>query len=163
MSSHPHADDSGVPFHDRYLEDYRPGASYEFGSVTVSERDIVEFAERYDPQPFHVNAEAAAQSPYGGLIASGWHTSAMMMRLLADDFISPVASLGSPGVDELRWPAPVRPGDTLRLRVTVLEARPSRSKPGRGVMRTHVELINQDDTQVLSLKAVNLLRTRPTD
>ena len=106
-------------------------------------------------------AEAAAGSPFGGLIASGWHTGAMMMRLLADHFLSPVSSLGSPGIDELRWPAPVRPGDTLRLHVTILENRRSRSKTDRGIVRTRVELINQRDEPVLTLLAVNLVRTRP--
>jgi len=149
------------PLQDRYLEDYQEGTSYEFGSVTVSEEEVIEFARRYDPQPFHVDPEAAAGSPFGGLIASGWHTGAMMMRLLADHFLSPVSSLGSPGIDELRWPAPVRPGDTLRLHVTILENRRSRSKPDRGIVRTRVELINQRDEPVLTLLAVNLVRTRP--
>ncbi|GHF48815.1 acyl dehydratase [Amycolatopsis bartoniae] len=145
---------------DRYFEDYVPGSTHEFGAVKVTEQEIVEFATRYDPQPFHVDAEAAAQSPFGGLIASGWHTASMMMRLLADNYLSPVSSLGSPGIDELRWPRPVRPDDELRLRVTVVEARPSKSKPDRGLVRTRIELLNQDDELVFSALALNLVRRR---
>ena len=145
-----------------YFEDYPVGLAGEYGSVTVSEEDILEFARKYDPQPFHIDPDAAARSPYGGLIASGWHTCALMMRLLADEYLSPVSSLGSPGVDELRWAAPVRPGDELTLRTTVAEARPSRSKPDRGLVRTHVELLRQDGTVVLTMTAMNLVRVRPS-
>ncbi|MEU4897115.1 MaoC family dehydratase [Streptomyces sp. NPDC044780] len=148
---------------DRYLEDYRPGESHDCGSVTVTEEEIVEFATRFDPQFFHVDPEAAADGPFGGLIASGWHTTALMMRLYADHYLSPAASLGGPGVDELRWTAPVRPGDTLRLRVTVLEARPSRSKPDRGILRSRVEMTNQRQETVLRLTVLNMLRVRPAD
>jgi len=141
---------------DRYFDDYKPGTVEEFGEVTVTAQDIVEFARRYDPQPFHVDPSAAARSPYGGLIASGWHTSALMMRLLTEHYLGE-SSLGSPGVDELRWPAPVRPGDTLSLRVSILETRLSRSKPDRGILRSRVEVLNQDGTTVLSAVAVNLI------
>ena len=145
---------------DRYFEDYVPGSTEEFGSVKVTEQEIVEFATRYDPQPFHVDAAAAAESPFGGLIASGWHTASMMMRLLADNYLSPVSSVGSPGIDELRWPKPVRPGDELRLRVTVVEARPSKSKPDRGLLRTRIELLDQDGEVAFSALALNLVRRR---
>jgi acyl dehydratase len=154
--------DFPVPREDRYFEDYRAGAVYEYGYLTVSEAEILEFARRFDPQPIHTDPGYAATGPFGGLIASGWHTASMMMRLFADHYLSRVASLASPGIDELRWPAPVRPGDQLRLRTTIVEARPSRSKPDRGLVRTQGELLNQDGQAVLSLVAMNLLRRRGT-
>jgi acyl dehydratase len=153
--------DFGVPAGQRYFEDYRPGAVYEYGYATVTEPEIVEFARRFDPQPIHTDPAFAAAGPFGGLIASGWHTAGIMMRLIADHFLSRVASLASPGVDELRWPTPLRPGDRLRLRVTILQARPSRSKPDRGIVHTRAELINDRDQPVLTLTAVNILRRRP--
>ena len=152
--------DFTAPIGDRYFEDYTPGAVYEYGSITVSEAEILDFARAFDPQPFHADPAAAARGPFGGLIASGWHTTSVMMRLFADHYLSRVASLASPGIDEIRWPAPVRPGDTLRLRVTVAEARRSRSKPDRGLVRTRAELINQDGVTVLTLTAMNLLGAR---
>src|SRR5689334_5203665 len=126
-----------------FFEDYPVGLAGEYGSVTVSEDDILDFARKYDPQPFHVDPAAAARSPYGGLIASGWHTCALTMRLLVENYLSAESSLGSPGLEELRWPAPVRPGDTLTLRLEVLEARRSQSKPDRGILRTRSEVVNQ--------------------
>jgi acyl dehydratase len=152
--------DFAAPIDDRYLEDYPPGAAYEYGYVTVTEAEILEFARTYDPQPIHTDPEFAAAGPFGGLIASGWHTAGIMMRMFVGHCLSHVASLASPGIDELRWPAPVRPGDSLRLRATILEARRSRSKPDRGLVRTHAELINQDDVVVLQLTAMNILRAR---
>lgn len=149
-----------VPAHQRYFEDYVVGAIYEFGEMAVSEADIVEFARRYDPQPFHVDAEAAAASPFGGLIASGWHTAALMMRLLVDNYVSSVAGLASPGVDELRWVRPVRPGDRLRLRVEVLEARRSVSKPDRGILRSALTVLNQADETVMTVRSLGMLRCR---
>ncbi|MFD0685503.1 MaoC family dehydratase [Actinomadura fibrosa] len=154
--------DFAAPIDDRYFEDYAEGATYEYGHVKVSEQEILEFAHRFDPQPIHIDPDYANAGPFGGLIASGWHTGSVMMRLFADHVLSRVASLASPGVDELRWPAPVRPGDELRLRVAVLEARPSRSKPDRGIVRTRAELLNQDDQVVLHTLPMNLLRRRPT-
>ena len=115
-----------VPPDDRYFEDYIPGHVYELGTVTVSEAAIIDFARQFDPQYFHIDPELAKASRFGGIIASGWHTSSLVMRLYVDHFLSHVASLASPGVDEIRWPNPVRPGDTLSVRVTILEARPSR-------------------------------------
>ncbi|MGY1710596.1 MaoC family dehydratase [Geodermatophilus sp. SYSU D00758] len=147
---------------ERWFEDYLPGTTTEHGPLRVEADDVVDFGRRFDPQPFHVDAEAAAAGPFGGLIASGWHTCALMMRLFADEYLSPASSLGSPGVDELRWRAPVRPGDELTLRTTVEEARPSRSKPDRGLLRTRVELANGAGDVVLSMVAMNLVRTRPT-
>ena len=108
-----------TPINDRYFEDYVPGDVHEFGSVVAEEDEMIAFARRFDPQPFHTDPVAAKESVFGGLIASGWYTASMAMRLLVDNYISRVASLGSPGVDEVRWRKPVRPGDTLSIRVTV--------------------------------------------
>jgi acyl dehydratase len=146
----------------RWFEDYAQGSTWEYGPLRVDESEVVDFGRRFDPQPFHVDPVAAATGPYGGLIASGWHTCALMMRLLAEQYLSPASSLGSPGVDELRWVLPVRPGDELTLKTTVREARRSRSKPDRGLVRTQVELVNQSGDVVLSMLAMNLVRTRPT-
>jgi acyl dehydratase len=145
----------------RFFEDYAPGSVHELGSVSVSESEIVEFARRYDAQPFHVDAAAAAAGPFGGLVASGWHTAAMMMTLLVERFLDRATSLGSPGLDELRWPAPVRPGDTLTVRVTVMDARPSTSKPDRGLVRSHIEARNGRGETVMTVKVMNLVRRRP--
>ncbi|MGV9296757.1 MaoC family dehydratase [Amycolatopsis sp. NPDC003676] len=150
-----------APIDDRWFEDYPEGSVYEFGDTTVTEAEIIEFAAKYDPQSFHVDPVAAKEGPFGGLIASGWHTSSLMMRMFADHYLSSVASLGSPGVDELRWPRPVRPGDRLRMRATVTEARLSKSKPDRGLVRTRMELFNGDDELVFSASAVNFLSVRP--
>ena len=150
-----------MPVSERYLHDYVPGTTSEYGPIVVEEAEVLDFARRFDPQPFHVDAEAAAAGPFGGLIASGWHSCALMMRLLAQEYLSPASSLGSPGIDELRWIRPVRPGDLLTLRATVRNARPSRSKPDRGLVTTGVELVNQSGDVVLTLVAVNLIRVRP--
>jgi acyl dehydratase len=152
-----------VPVEARYFEDYVAGEVHEFGGTTVREEEIIAFARRFDPQPFHTDPDAAGRSIYGGLIASGWHTACLMMRLLVDRYISRVASLGSPGVDELRWLKPVRPGDMLSVRVTILEAHRSHSKPDRGMVHSYIEVLNQDREVVMSLKAMNLLlcRERP--
>jgi acyl dehydratase len=156
-------DDFTVSIEDRYFEDYSEGAVYEYGHVTVTEAEILNFARAFDPQPIHVDPEFAAEGPFHGLIASGWHTGALMMRLFADHYLSRVASLASPGIDELRWPAPLRPGDSVRIRVTTVETRRSRSKPDRGLVRSQVELITQNDETVLTLTAMNLLRARGVD
>jgi acyl dehydratase len=155
--------DFPAPIDDRYFEDYLPGSTYEYGFVTVSEDEILAYARQFDPQPIHTDPAFAATGPFGGLIASGWHTAGIFMRLFADHYLSRVASLASPGVDELRWPAPLRPGDNVHLRATVQQARPSRSKPDRGVVHTTGELIQQDGRTVLSLTAVNLLLRRPQE
>ena len=149
-----------APIEQRYFEDYVPGGVYEFGSISVEESEIISFSKRFDPQSFHTDPEAAERSMYGGLIASGWHTAALMMRLIVDHYLSHVASLGSPGVDELRWLQPVRPGDTLSLRVTVTEARRSRSKPDRGILHSYCETLNQHGQVVMTMKAINLLACR---
>lgn len=154
------SDDFAAPIDDRYFDDYVPGAVYEYGYVTVTEAEIIDFARKFDPQPMHVDLEFAAHGPFHGLIASGWHTAGIMMRMFVDHCLSRVASLGSPGLDELRWPAPVRPGDSLRLRATVVDARSSSSKPDRGLVRTQCELINQNDQVVLRVTAMNIIRAR---
>jgi acyl dehydratase len=145
---------------DRYFEDYLPGSVAEFGSQPVEESEIIEFGKRFDPQDFHIDPEAAAHGPFGGLIASGWHTGALMMRMFADNYLSKVSSLGSPGIDELRWLRPVRPGDTLRVRVSTLETKRSRSKPDRGMVWTLAEVLNQNGEVVMSVKAMTLIRCR---
>ena len=142
------------------FEDYPVGAVFTGGPVAVSEAEIVEFARRYDPQPMHVDKAAAEAGQFGGLIASGWHTGALMMQLLEKHFVPKPGNLASPGLDELRWLRPVRPGDRLSLRATVLSARLSRSKPGQGVVVSLVELRNQDEETVLSLKPISLIRCR---
>jgi len=145
----------------RYFEDYAVGAIFECGTVVVDETEIIAFASRYDPQPFHIDPVAAAHGPYGGLIASGWHTIALTMRRLVEQYLSEASSLGSPGIDEVRWLKPVRPGDELRVRVVVLDARPSRSKPDRGLIRAAIEVGNQRDEPVLTMVAINLMLLRP--
>jgi len=153
--------DFAVPIDQRYFEDYETGAVYEYGYASVTEDDILDFAVRFDPQPIHVDPEWARTGPFGGLIASGWHTASLLMRLFADHYLSRVASLASPGIDELRWPAPVRPGDSLRLRTTTVSTRGSKSKPDRGLVHTRCEMLTQDDRVVLSLVAMNLIARRP--
>jgi acyl dehydratase len=143
-----------------YFEDYVPGATYEVGSVSVDQASIVAFAKEFDPQPFHVDPVAAAAGPYGGLIASGWHTAALVMRVLVANYLSAESSLGSPGMDEIRWLNPVRPGDTLRVRATVTEARRSLSKPDRGIVRTLIEAVNQDGQTVMRATGINFVRAR---
>ncbi len=145
----------------RYFEDFEIGAVFELGSVTVDAADIVEFAERYDPQPFHVDPDAAAASPFGGLIASGWHTCAMFMRLFADGILLDSSSQGASGMEELRWLAPVRPGDTLSGRFTIVDANPSSTRPGRGTVHFLSEMLNQDGVIVLSMRGRGQFGTRP--
>jgi acyl dehydratase len=155
MNAAPTQDDN------RCFEDYPVGRVITGGPITVSEAEILDFARRFDPQPMHVDKAAAAAGPFGGLIASGWHTGALMMQLLAAHFVPRASNLASPGLDELRWLQPVRPGDALRLRATVLTARRSRSKPDQGVVTSRVEVLNQRGEVVMSLKPVSLMRCRP--
>lgn len=148
------------PIDDRYFEDYVPFGVHEFGEVLVTEQEIIEFAKRYDPQDFHTDSVKAAQSRFGGLIASGWLTCALMMRMYADNYLTKNASLSSPGLDEVRWLAPIRPGDVLRARVTVLEARRSSSKPDRGIVRSKIEVLNHHSEVVMTMVAMNLVACR---
>jgi acyl dehydratase len=146
---------------DLYFEDFTPGREFRTDGVTVTESQILDFALAFDPQPFHLDAEAAKQSIFGGLIASGFHTMALTFRLFAQTRALAASSLGSPGVDELRWLRPVRPGDTLRATVQVLEQRPSTSKPDRGIVRLHWSTLNQRGEPVLTMTSMQLVRRRP--
>ncbi len=150
-----------TPPGDRYFEDYEPGAVFEFGPIAVEEPEVIAYAKRFDPQSIHTDPVAAARGPFNGLIASGWHTVGLLMRLYVEHYLTAVASLASPGVDEVRWTKPVRPGDQLRLRVTVSQARLSRSKPDRGLVHSFVEGINQHGEVVATFKAMNLVGVRP--
>jgi len=145
----------------RYFEDFKPGEVIELGSRTISKERILAFAREFDPQPFHTDEEAATRSIYGGLLASGWHTGSLLMRILYDGLLKDTASLGSPGIDELRWLEPVRPGDTLTARMTIVEAIPSRSKPDRGLIRSLMEMRNQHGEVVLTIRGLSLLGRRP--
>jgi acyl dehydratase len=151
--------DFPTPPADRFFEDYTVGATYLCGSFTVTEDEIIRFARLYDPQLMHVDRERAAAGPFGGIIASGWHTVAQAMRLVVDNFL-PHDGLAAPGIDELRWPRPVRPGDTLTLHATVQDARRSRTKPDRGLIHSLLEVLNQDGEVVMSMKPMNFVRVR---
>lgn len=144
-----------------YFEDFEVGRTIDVGARTVSEDEIIDFATKYDPQPFHVDKAAAEKSMYGGIIASGWHTCGMIMRLMVDGFLKEAASLGSPGVDEIRWLKPVRGGDTLHVTMTALEVRPSASKPDRGVIVTLWQAKNQHGELVATIKGMGMFQRRP--
>ncbi len=143
-----------------YWEDFPVGRVREVGGVTLSREDIVSFARQFDPQPFHVDEEAARSSIFGGLIASGWHTCALAMRMICDAYLLETASAGSPGVDDVRWLKPVRPGDTLRARVEVIEARPLESRPELGLIRNRWEVLNQRGETVLRMHGSGMIRRR---
>jgi acyl dehydratase len=143
-----------------YFEDFEPGAVFELGGRSLSKEEIVAFAREFDPQPFHTDEEAARESAFGGLIASGWHTAAVFMRLYVDSLLSRAASMGSPGIEELRWLAPVRPGDTLRARLTVLDKAPSSRNPNRGTVHIYSEVLNDQGTTVMTMKARGLFARR---
>jgi acyl dehydratase len=151
------------PITDRYLDDYVEGDVHRFGTIAVEADELIAFAKRFDPQAMHTDPEAAKNTPFGGLIASGWHTAGLMMRLYVEHYLTHAASLASPGLDELRWLKPVRAGDTLSVRVTVLKAVPSRSKPDRGAVTSFVEVINQADDIVMTFKVVNIIGKRPLE
>ena len=145
----------------RYFEDITVGEKHSFGSYAVTREEVLEFAAKYDPQPFHLSDEAAAQTHFGRLAASGWHSCAMAMAMLVAQFKAVEhAGLGSPGIDELRFLKPVYPGDVLRLETEVLEKRRSRSKPEMGSYRTRLKLLNQDGVVVVSFVAIDLIRVR---
>lgn len=149
------------PISDRYFEDYVEGDVHRFGTIEVEADEIIAFAKRFDPQTMHTDPKAAKSGPFGGLIASGWHTAGLMMRLYVEHYLTQVASLASPGLDELRWLKPVRPGDTLSVCVTVLKTVPSKSKPNRGAVTSFIEVINQAGEVVMTLKIVNIIAKRP--
>jgi acyl dehydratase len=144
-----------------HFEDFSVGQRFELGQKTVTAEEIVDYARDYDPQPFHLDEEAAAKSPFGGLIASGWQVGAFAMRLLADNLLSRTVSLGSPGLDKVEWRAPVRPGDTLSMTGVVLQVIPSRSKPDRGVVMSRYELHNQRGELVYRVEGAGMFGRRP--
>jgi acyl dehydratase len=146
-----------------WWEDFPAGHVREFGGLVVTREDVIAFARSYDPQPFHLDDAAAEASLFGRLAASGWHTCALAMRMMCDAYLLESASLGSPGVDELRWLRPVHPGDTLRVRLTVLEARPMASRPGVGLVKSRWEVLNQHGEAVLSMQGWGMFRRRPDD
>ncbi len=149
------------PPEDRYFEDYVVGAVYLFGPAQVERDEVIAFAAAYDPQPMHVDEAAAEAGPWGGLIASGWHTVGILMRLYVENFLSPVSALVSPGVDEVRWKLPVRPGDALTLRATVVEARALSSDPTKGLIKVRMEGLNQAGELVASLIGTGFVKRRP--
>ena len=136
------------------------GSVYEFGSIAVAEDEVMDFGRRYDPQPFHTDPEQASETIHGGLIASGWHTGSLAMRMLVDHFVSRVASIGSPGIDEVRWFKPVRPGDELCIRITILDTRRSKSRPDRGLVNAFIEVMNQHREVVMSWKGLGFYLCR---
>lgn len=146
---------------DLYLDDFKPGDKFTTGSASLTEKQIVEFAKQYDPQPFHIDLAAAKESIFGGLIASGFQTLALGFRLVCDSGVLKAASMGSPGMDELRWLRPVRPGDTLRVEIEVKEVRPSQSKPDRGIARMAYRYVNQKGEDVLTVTSMQLMKRRP--
>lgn len=145
-----------------YWEDFPVGNVREFGGVTLTKEAIVAFAREFDPQPFHLDEEAARHSMFGTLVASGWHTCSLAMRMMCDDYLLVSASLGSPGLENLRWLKPVYPGDTLRVRLRVVDARPSGSKPTIGLVRSAWEVLNQRGEVVTTMDGWNMFRRRPT-
>jgi acyl dehydratase len=144
----------------RYFEDFQVGDTFELGGRTVTEEEIISFARQFDPQPFHTDPLLARDSIFGGLVASGWHTSAIFMRLFYDGLLRETASMGSPGIDALRWLQPVRPADVLRATLRVIERTPSRSRPELGIIRSRCELHNQADELVMSLEGVHFIGRR---
>jgi len=143
-----------------WWEDFPVGKVRQTGTATLTREEVVAFGRQFDPQPFHVDEAAAAHSRYGGLIASGWHTCALAMRLYYETVLRHAASQGSPGLEKVRWLLPVRPGDTLRVRVEVLEARPSGSKPELGLVRSHWVMLNQRDEAVMEMEGWGMFRRR---
>jgi acyl dehydratase len=145
----------------RYWEDYEVGQKFPLGSTSFTEQEIVEFGRQYDPQPFHVDEPAAKASMFGGLIASGWQVAARMMRLFVDNYVDRRTALGSPGLDELRWLKPVRPGDTLTGVVEIADKIPSKSKPQLGIIHERWVVTNQNGEVVMTTKGINMVRRRP--
>ena len=143
-----------------YWEDFKVGETVVLGERSLSKDEIIAFANEFDPQPFHVDEQAAKESIYGGLIASGWHTCAIAMRMMCDAYLLESASLGSPGVDQVRWLKPVRPGDRLRAQRTILESRSSSSRPELGIVKALWEVFNQRGEKVLSMEGINMFRRR---
>ncbi len=144
-----------------YFEDFNPGNVIQLGQRTLTEEEIIHFAQQFDPQPFHIDKEAAGDSIFGGVIASGWHTCGIIMRLVVDGFLNDSTSMGSPGLDEIRWILPVRPNDTLTVTAETLESRPSSSKLDRGVVVTMWRATNQHGQLVCTVKGMGMFGRRP--
>ena len=144
-----------------YWEDFKVGETIELGSHTFTEEEIIAFANQFDPQPFHTDSEAAKHTFYGGLIASGWHTCCIAMRYMVQNYVGRAASMGSPGVDNVRWLKPVRPGDTITFRRTILESRASASRPTVGLVKSSSQAVNQNGETVLTMEGWNMFRRRP--
>ncbi len=148
----------------QYLEDINVGDKSSYGNYKVTREEVLDFASKYDPQPFHLDDEAAAKTHFGRISASGWHTAAMTMAMLVENLKKHrQAGLGSPGLDELRWLKPVYPGDTLRVESEITEVRPSRSRPEMGSIHSTITVFNQDDVPVMRMKSIGLVATRPKD
>jgi acyl dehydratase len=143
-----------------YWEDFKPGDTAPMGEKTMDQAEMIAFARAYDPQPFHIDADAARESMYGGLIASGWHTVALVMRMMVDSYLNASASLGSPGVDNVRWMKPVRPGDTIRATRTVIETRPSSSRPTMGLVKSRWDVFNQNGELVMTMEGHGMFERR---
>ena len=143
-----------------YWEDFKVGEVHQIGEKRVEKDEIIVFAKQFDPQPFHVDEAAANASAYGGLIASGWHTVALVMRMMCDSYMLDSASLGSPGVENLKWLKPVRPGDTIRAQRTTLEVRASASRPEMGLVKTRWEVFNQNGEQVMAMEGYGMFGRR---
>lgn len=144
-----------------YWEDFPVGRTFEYGARTLTEEEIIRFASAWDPQRFHTDPLAAKATPFRGLVASGWHTGCVMMRLMCDAYLNEASCIGSPGIEEWRFALPVRPGDTLRFRSTVLESRPSASKPDRGIVKFRWELLNQRDEVAVLMVGTQFYLRRP--
>tara|TARA_Y100000588_G_C14226104_1_gene913190 strand:- start:771 stop:1229 length:459 start_codon:yes stop_codon:yes gene_type:complete len=149
--------------HTKYLEDFEPGQIFRTRGMSMDESEIMDFARKYDPQPIHTDREVAAEGPFEGIIASGWHTGSLVFRLWVDLGFMEKSSLGGPGIENLRWLVPVRPGDTLYTEVEILEARPSKSKPDRGILRYLTRGINQRGETVITMDSVSFLKRRPVN
>jgi len=143
-----------------YWEDLQPGTVRELGTTSVTAEEIKDFAEQFDPQPFHLDEVAGRRSIFGNLCASGWHTCALAMRLTVDNLLSESSSMGSPGLESLRWLKPVYPDDRLSLRHTILETRPMRKRPDTGIVRSRWEMFNQNDEKVLEMEGYGMFRRR---
>ena len=144
-----------------YWEDFRVGETVAMGNHTFAEEEMIDFARKFDPQPFHIDPVAARDSYFGGLIASGWHTCAIAMRLLCDNYINRSASLGSPGIENVRWLKPVHAGDTISYRRVVLEARPSNSRPDMGLVKSRTKALNQKGEMVMTFEGWGMFGRRP--
>lgn len=145
----------------KYYEDFLVGEVYDYGGRTVSAQDIIRFAREFDPQTFHVDPQAAKDTAFGGLVASGWHTSALAMRIMVDGLLKGAATMASPGIDEIRWLKPVRPGDTLRVRAEITDKIPSKTKPDRGLIKLRQTIRNQDGEVVMTMISMAFFQRRP--